>query len=270
MRKALLEQVIKKHCRHIGHHGKNIPGHFAMEDIHELRVEYKKLRAFSRLLGQGGHFAKKGPARQLRAVYRASGKIRDIQLLTDQLNKSLQQKQWTLPVLSHELQRRLFSYKEALVKAIEGLSVRDMVKELLDGLPHGLGDAGLRKFVHLKVGTIRLLQLSLDSDEELHAVRKQLKDLIYIVRLYQRDWKMTFPFRVWKKEDALDQAAALLGDYNDQGIALSYLQSDLVNGLPPEEKELAGRLEQEWLREKERKRAELLKKLPGLLLFSSF
>ncbi len=46
MKQAYLAAVIKKHGRRIKQYGEQLPGSFETEMIHDLRVEYKKLRAF--------------------------------------------------------------------------------------------------------------------------------------------------------------------------------------------------------------------------------
>jgi len=55
----------------------------------------------------------------------------------------------------------------------------------VDELPDSLGDDTVRKFVHRKVAAIRIILLALETEKELHTIRKQLKDIIYNIRIFQ-------------------------------------------------------------------------------------
>src|SRR5688572_16440361 len=110
MKRQALEEVIDKHISSIEKYSERMPGHFDQEDIHDLRVDYKKIRAFIRLLqlekGTGDlHIPGK-----LKEVYHAGGKVRDMQLFLVELH--------SLPVVSNipnciaRWKKQLFANKE--------------------------------------------------------------------------------------------------------------------------------------------------------------
>jgi CHAD domain-containing protein len=121
MKKAYLADVIKKHGHRIKKYGGQLPGSFEPETIHELRVEYKKLRAFIRLvqMDAGARHLDMSPA--IKTVYHAAGRVRDLQLFLPKVQARVEQKNISLSHYQQYLQQRLFRAKEALVKAIENL-----------------------------------------------------------------------------------------------------------------------------------------------------
>jgi CHAD domain-containing protein len=57
MKAATIQSIIHKRCDKMGRHLSAVPIDFRPEDIHDFRVEYKKLRAFIHLLQEEGDAA---------------------------------------------------------------------------------------------------------------------------------------------------------------------------------------------------------------------
>ena len=80
MKREALEQVVDKHISNIEKHSNKLPGSFEEEDIHDLRLNYKKVRAFMRLLQVEKDASRLHIPDKLRSLYHHCGTVRDWQL----------------------------------------------------------------------------------------------------------------------------------------------------------------------------------------------
>lgn len=259
MKREALEDVIIKHISSIEKHCHRLPGSFDQEDIHDLRVDYKKTRAFLRLLhlekGAGDlHLSNK-----LQAVYQVNGKVRDMQLFLAQLHTLGVAP--ALPVCMARWDQQLFSYKEESVRTIEALHFKRLRNSIIKELPRQLHDDTIKKFMHQKIAAIHIVLLAADNEKDLHTIRKQVKDVIYTMRIYENDWGIPFPFSDWKSEKELSDMASELGDFNDRCLALSLLQSGYSDGCDDDEKNKLQELHHEWLMQKEKQQQQLLQRV---------
>ena len=271
MQLKYLEDVIHKYCHKMAEHATSIPGKFDKEDIHELRVNYKKLRAFVRLLQEdpdaGKHLV---VADDVKEVYQAGAKVRDRQLFIDFLYQSFKDPGILVPQFLSGINKDLFKAKEKLVVAIEEASFKDAEAKLKKSLPSFLHDEAIHRFVHRKVAAVQLILLSLENDEDLHGIRKHLKDLLYAIKIFEQEWGISFPIHAWKSEKALTDITTALGDYNDLSIAVGFLEDSAIIELPDEEKSVLLSLKEKSCTKKSVMQAELLNKVRGLRLVSQF
>jgi CHAD domain-containing protein len=271
MKRKYLEEVINKHGHRIKKYGSQLPGYFEAEAIHELRVEYKKLRAFVRMVqmdADASHQLLISPP--LKGIYHAAGAVRDLQLFMPQVTMLAAKENVPLPTYSQQLEQRLFKSKEALVKAIEEADIDKELHKMMKGLPKELEDAAIRKFLHYKIAAIQLTLLALAKDKELHGIRKQLKDIMYNIRIYDSDWGISFPIIAWRSETRLNDTATALGDFNDHCLALSFLRGENIEGLPEQEKEVIKKWTAEKLQEKETLKQQVMERVHHLHLVSNF
>lgn len=270
MKRAYLAEVIKKHGRRIKKYSEQLPGSFETEMIHELRVEYKKLRAFIRLLQMDADARHITMTPDIKTVYHAAGQVRDLQLFLAQVKSQAEKDNISFTNYWQYLQQRLFKAKEALVKAIEDLKAGKAIDNIMHELPHALEDVAVRKFIHRKVAAVQVILLALEKDDELHTVRKQLKDIIYNIRIFDSDWGISFPVTAWRSEKRLNDTAAMLGDFNDRCIALSFLSEPVIDTLPETEKTALITWRSSLLQEKEIVKQQMIEQLAHLHLVSNF
>lgn len=271
MKKAYLADVVRKHGQQIKKYGQQLPGSFDAEAIHELRVEYKKLRAFIRLLQAAGKDSSELVVPpKLKALYLAAGKVRDLQLFQQQVIDFAQAHSLSLPVFLQLLQQQLFRAKENLVKAWEALNARKTFSSLKKELPGKLEEEAINTFIHRKVASIQFILLALEKDKELHSIRKQLKDILLNIRIFDKDWGISFPVVAWRSEKRLEQTADLLGGYNDICMTLSFLNEHTLHVLPPEEKVVLLPWREKKLQEKETCRLQVVEHVHQLHLISNF
>lgn len=268
MKRKALEGVVIKHISSIEKHSNRLPGAFDQENIHDLRVGYKKIRAFLRLLQLEKDGGRLHMPDKIKAVYQICGKVRDMQLFLAELHTIKIASQ--LPASIPRWRQQLFSYKEQTVSAIEAVDFKKLPDAILKELPKQLHDETVKKFMHQKIAAIHIVLLAADHEEDLHAIRKQLKDIIYTIRIFEHDWDIPFPINGWKSEKELSDMASSLGDFNDRCHAISLLQSGYSIACNEDEKIALQQLHDHWLRQKETQQQQLLQQVRELGMEHAF
>lgn len=244
MKRQKLAKVVRSYGKIIADNSRKIPGGFDVDLIHDLRVAYKKLRAFIRLMQEEER--KLEMPENIKLLYRSCGTVRDLQLVIERL-KDAQDK---IPVFLKGLHHDLFNAKELLVLHIEDINVRKSVKEIEEELPAELTEDMVRQFIQRKIATIHILLLALEHEEELHAIRKALKDLVYVKKILNEDLGFKYPFNEWTDQEKLEKLTTQLGDMNDLHIALSFFDTKRVDEASDEEKPFVRGIQQQWEQEK--------------------
>lgn len=262
MKRQAMEDVVDKYMRDIEKCSNRLPGSFDTEDNHDLRVAYKKIRAFLRLLQLESNAGDLRIPAGLKALYHSAGNVRDIQLFLEEINRSPVAAD--LPSFVNCYNQKLFTYKEEAVEAIEAAHLKKITHSIKKKLPHQLQDDTVRKFSRRKVAAIHILLLAVDNETDLHSIRKQLKDIIYTIRIYEHDWGVPFPAVAWKSEKELNDMASTLGDFNDRCLAVSLLQSECSDTCNIEERRSLFHLQKNWTQQKEEQKQQLLQQVQEL------
>jgi CHAD domain-containing protein len=262
MKRKALSAMMSKHLHNIKKHSDRLPGSFDPDNIHDLRVEYKKTRAFTRLLQLERSAGDGEMPHKLKALYQCCGKVRDLQLFL----KELQTRDLgaVFPESVSRWQQHLFASKEKAVQAIEAIHFNKIVNDLTRELPNHLQDNRVTKFMQQKVAAIHIILIAADEETDLHAIRKQLKDLIYVRRMYESDWEIPFPANPWKSEKELNDLASILGDFNDRCLTVSLLQAGYTDACNAPEKDSLLELYRKEFQEKETIKAQLLQQVREL------
>jgi CHAD domain-containing protein len=268
MKRKALSAVIIRHISSMEKHCHRLPGSFDPEDMHDLRVNYKKTRAFLRLLQVDKESGDLQVPDKLKAVYQNGGKVRDLQLFLAQLQAM--EVAPALPVCIAHWNRQLFAYKEQTVRSIEAVHFKKLLGDITKELPTHLHNDTLNKFIQRKVAAIHLVLLAADNEKDLHTIRKQLKDLIYVSRIYESEWEIPFPVNNWKSEKELSDLADTLGDFNDRCLEVSLLQSGCSNDCGDEEKYKLQQLQKNCLQQKEIQQQQLLQQVQALKMEHAF
>jgi CHAD domain-containing protein len=202
---------------------------FGMEVIHLFRVEVKKLRAFLRMLSAGKDWNKIKIPHALKDVYKKAGLVRDLQLhirsIENEGNSS------GIPV-SHlwQLKRKLAVAKRKLKKVMEPEVLPDTQKKIEKKVAGNLEDGVVENFVQTKMTMIlKTISRKTMGDKDLHTVRKHLKDIIYIAKIFETELLQPFPLRNWnkEKENYFIGLADELGKFQDSCVSLIHLKADL-------------------------------------------
>jgi CHAD domain-containing protein len=212
------------------------------EDIHNFRVEVKKLRAFLRMAS--GHERIKLP-RGLHQFYRIAGEIRNLQLQEERIRDAFRHKssppQFYLTLLGIKAANHI---RRARKFAASQLSIAADKERLLQALSDGLNKNSIREFAH---DSIRLLQTFADhvepiGDDTLHSLRKCLKGLLYNQPCIQKEAAHLLPSELTTGKDTLTALIDLLGQYQDLRTGLFLLRPRYVDQVPDanERKKLQG------------------------------
>ncbi|MBS1567098.1 MAG: CHAD domain-containing protein [Bacteroidetes bacterium] len=232
--------------------------------IHYFRVDIKKLRAFYRLLSleAGTEEAVQLP-RRLKKMYSCLGALRDLQQHESKLKEFSRQH----PLPGRQLRKRL---KDDLKKAGDRkgclLPEKYFAKHAASmgkQLPPQLAPETLRQFFIQKQDHIRYIVACANfSDEELHSIRKDIKDMMYVADIYTEELKSSLALLFWQGGDRskLDALAKDLGDHNDLASQLSWLREEMKHSKWQESKKLTPYLNA-LIREKKTLRDELISKL---------
>jgi len=262
MKRQELESIVNKHVHRIEKYAEHLPGTFEEEDIHDLRVNYKKLRAFLRLLEVQDDAGDLELPDALKVVYHSCGGVRDVQLFLASLKQ--QQGASSMPCFINNFQQKLFANKEQTVKSIEAIHFKKMLAAIKKELPHHLRKSTVHQFIQQKIAAMHILLLVADSDNNLHSIRKNSKDIIYNLRILKQDAGIDFTVMDMPNEELLDDMATRLGDYNDRCLAVSLLQSGYDKNCNQEEQAFVNNLLQEQLQQKESEKQKLLQQVQQL------
>jgi len=238
---------------------------FDAEAIHQFRVEYKKLRAFLRMLSQvhetAGEIELSG---KLKKGYNISGSIRDLQLQQQRITEATKQDQKKSPVYHTLLQREIDKLKPELSDIFLENPVDESKRKTDTSLPDEFQLSGFKVFIQNKWTTIKTIITSNHfSDDNIHAIRKSLKDLYYNMKIYEGIEHEVLTRSSWKGKDEqyFNQLLDELGSFQDKCTAIALLKSYWLNSLNTYNQELLGRIKKGWIRDKAGMKQLLVKKL---------
>ena len=101
------------------------------------------------------------------------------------------------------------------------------------------------------------------SDDNIHAIRKSLKDLFYNLKIYEGAEHELLSLSIWKGKDEqyFNKLLDELGSFQDKCTAIALLKSYWLNSLNTYNRELLERIKKGWVKDKVRMKKMLVKKL---------
>lgn len=175
--------VLKSRCAKMEAHSNNMLKDFGVEEIHQFRLNFKKLNAFLHLLNADKkNDGKISPGKSLHAFYHATGQLRNLQLHSEKVLQMCHQLHLATP---HNYLQELVQ-KQNLVKS----EIREMARQkslhrichkLIARTRRRLSEDAVKKFVSenkRKLSTILLAENN--TNKNLHSLRKLLKKFLYL------------------------------------------------------------------------------------------
>ena len=265
MEKKRLSHTVHRYFKQLEKYSNKMKDDFDEETIHHLRVNFKKLRSFLRMLRlSAAEPDELKYSHSLKKMYATAGKIRDRQLCLKRIKETAKAAARTK---MHELKRDIkdLGHKNHFPdkKDLQALS-NNMISHLPPALP-----ALAKDFVSRKLETIRSIQARATyHDTELHSIRKSLKDIFYIIGIYHDDLRTPLPFSLWDEEETkkIESFLEKLGLFNDSVIALSFVSLGEIRKAGKQEKEVLQAIRRQWLAEKRKLKKDILQELPGIKL----
>lgn len=249
--KEPLTEALSTAGRAVVDEGFTIAPEFEEDNIHQFRVATKRLRALLRLVeGQPG-VPEKLP-KKFRKLYQLSGNIRDAQLMIKRAGKAVPEVAEYVSWLERQKAKAQQDFRDFYDSAI----IVKMEKKLRKIEPQPLAVATLREFFAGHMADIEaILHKKGLEEEDLHDIRKKIKDLLYVAKVAAEFWPEGLEEAgVSGMLQSLDDLAERAGNFNDQHNALVSIES-FIEAEKPSEATLA--LQQEW----QEKKAKSMEKL---------
>jgi CHAD domain-containing protein len=224
MNKAQIRKVIMLCFRRLRKYYSLVGKNSGMEDIHHFRVEIKQLRAFLRMLSsKDGVIKIPGP---LKNIYRLAGTVRDLQLHKQDIEKEMDITADFIVKYLQQLDKKLDEAKRKLKHAIKPGLLTLARQKIEKRLPGELAVTTIENFIKEKLGSANKIAATNNKDKELHVIRKNLKDVIYVARIFETDLMIPFPYSGWNKnmKKYITGLASTLGKFQDSFTWLSQLK----------------------------------------------
>ena len=236
MDKSDPKNIIKKHYRKLVKLITVVHKHFETESIHELRVEYKKLRAFLRMISEEKDDEQKIKIPgKLNEAYRIAGSIRDLQLQYQSIlaitKEEIKKPETYLKLLKQHIKKLKPKFsniplKKTIKKAIK--KTGELTVEEINSIQSG-------KFINNNCKAIIVIIKSRNfSDVNMHSIRKYLKDIFYTVQQL-KDVDEATKFNIAKFSDIekkyFDELLDELGNFQDKITSITLLEDQWLQPL---------------------------------------
>lgn len=226
MKTKKIQRIVGEYLDDIADAAEDVAEGFDEEVIHVLRVNVKRLRAFLRCYRMFTGGAKPLLPRMLKEVYEAAGEIRDMQLMLGSASIA------ALPqVYRVAIEQRVAAAKDKWKDVYDAGKLGKKMNKL-----RAYNYKALPPFMPAEYIKSRLAQVAElrdpgpGSDEDLHTVRKQVKDIIYIARLVNQRWLRASVAIEHLPLQKLEKMAHLLGEFNDTRQVKMLLGKTRVKG----------------------------------------
>jgi len=237
------------------------------DSIHKFRIQIKKLRAFLRLISHEPLYLK--VPKSLKKIYSVTGEVRSLQLQLSQTNNPTKNNNG-LAQYHQQLENELDSRMEELKILFDGKAILSKEKKIISKIPESIDNLVIIKFYQLNIKAINdIIVLGEFSDEELHSVRKRLKDMIYVSKILQESGDQ-LPQANFLKEENLSSAEKIaqdLGMFNDLSSGLQFLKPGDFNDIGSEEKIKLESIRSEWNLRKMDLKADLVRLITASPVF---
>ncbi len=249
MKQKEIREIVNHHFDVMNKLFHKINSEFNADDIHDFRVEVKKLRAFLRLLTACRRITVPLIPMHIKTFYGYVGIIRNIQLHRHNVFKYICDNKIEKPEEYLKLLEAEENYwKNEVNILLKENFEKNEEKFLIKNLPDKLEKPAIKKFAKNKLKKLIQELHHLPNDEAFHAVRKTLKDFLY-TNEYVTD-NVELPVMIADKED-LKVITTQLGDFRDKCIQIEFLQREYLNPLRNEnEKSMLHNLKKKLIAEK--------------------
>lgn len=237
------------------------------EAIHQLRVEYKKLRALFRLLSTLPRpNTKIKVAKKLKHLYAICGEIRDLQLEQQRIRKTADNKK-QIEAHCRTLQHAINDLEPELKKQLDKDPVSASRKKTELRLPEEFNLHDFYRFSRLQWTDIKaILRSGIRKDDHLHTIRKHLKDLYYNMKIYEGAEYRLLHKHILRKmnDDEVKDLLDELSDFQDRSTSLSLLRSYWINTYGISTHLLLANIQQEWMTDHKERYLELVEKMKAI------
>lgn len=253
--------IIHFYFKKLKRYSEQVKKNFDKKAIHLFRVTVKKLRAYLRMQRlKATHPGELKFPSHFKKLYSLMGKIRDRQLYLERIKKVGLFNEVT------DLEKEINKLRSQKKYFLNKNQFDEIEKRIVRYLPPQSNSNNIEEFILQKTRNIQaILSKKNYSDKDLHNIRKNIKDIIYIIKLLPNDVKFSLPAVPWNEDQLKDAEsfAQLLGLFNDSCIELSFSK-------PATNKNTTASIRHELLAQKRKLKKDILNKLPELKFSRDF
>jgi CHAD domain-containing protein len=223
VKKGKIRDAVKEKAASLSAISKKISPRFDKEDIHTFRVTVKTLRSFLRLLRSAPHSGELKMTRKFKRIYHMAGAIRDVQLEIEQIANEHE----TLPAYMDHLLKQLDAQKKEWDRHYSKKDTNKQLRRLAADNYRPIDRDAIANFFNTQLLIIEtLINMPSLTDDQLHSIRKRVKDILYIAKfLSKKSWERAYKEVTGIAQKDLEQLADDIGKYNDQRVLLGHLNS---------------------------------------------
>lgn len=258
-----IKKIISGRFKELNKSCDKIRKEFAVKDIHKFRTDVKKLRAFIRLITFSPERPVKKLPKGLRELYGITGEIRDSQLQLERI-KNTHQDNAGLKEYTHLLNAVIKNNRKKLKKKLSAKLLTACEKKIIKRLPETFDIKCIVNFAMDKINRMEVLRRTGNKkDDDIHSIRKNLKDVMYAVQMIDDSLKPSFPtvFSGAGDKIKMEQLSDQLGLFTDMSAALAFTEPGYIKKVNADEKKQLLILRTQWLKRKQEIREAVLKEL---------
>jgi CHAD domain-containing protein len=211
------------------------------------------------LSAQKQYKIKSGASKELKKIFTLSGAIRDVQL-----------QQWLVTAATKKTSpkpKAYFNFLQQQNASLKTTLLQLPIKKIIAGskaavnksLPHKYSTAKFKAYFKTqKAAAWAIIAAGHFSDEQLHRIRKILKDLYYNLIVYQKYSSLKKDSRLKETTEHYEELIKALGIFHDKCIAISLLPRSYQKQT---EKFVLQQIKKNWQKEKQLMKKELVKLL---------
>jgi len=198
----------------------DINRNFDAEAIHKFRTSVKKLRAFLRLLEMNKTEPDPKLTNKFKHLYHIAGNIRDAELAIEKITR----KQLPLPTYLETLQTNVAHNKKEWQLHYSKNILSKLENKLTSCEFHALHPEALEHLVSKSVDNIRgICKTALPGNNEIHSLRKIMKDLLYLSAFTDKHWKDAAGQFEKIPSKSLEELTDIIGNFNDQRLSMEQM-----------------------------------------------
>ncbi len=248
--------IVRAAVARMGEGATRIAPVFEEEEIHSFRVETKRLRAFLRLVESEEEAPGFKLGKRFKGVYAAAGAVRDPQMHLVGTVRACEK------ALSHYalwLATSIGSGQRTWEEAYRPKVFNRMIEEVEATSWPAVSIPTVRRYYAERVASVdAILRTPTLDDEDIHTVRKSVKDLQHTTRIFRESWPEAIEALHDFPLDRLDELGKKAGDFNDHRNAIDALDRYLAGGRPEKEAAALAPIREAWEQIADRDRAALL------------
>ncbi len=254
MDKSDPKNIIKKYYRTLHKLVIIVNKDFETEAIHKLRVEYKKLRAFLRMISTENSSQKKIKIpEKLKKVYAIAGSIRDLQLQQKSMltitGESTKKTKSYLKLLEHQVSILQSQWRDV---PLEKTIIKSLKKT--DEIVFGkINPIAAGRFINNNCTAIAAIITGRNfSDVNMHVIRKYLKDIFYTIQQLENvEDEIKFNSIEILEKKYLDKLLEEFGNLQDKNTSISLLDEHWLHPLGKASREILIRIKNVFISERD-------------------